>query len=385
VVDVSACRRAEEFRTAVTENMVEGLYALDANGFLTYMNSAAYEMLGWTEGELAGRNIHQTVHFQSSDGKPICEEDCPLTRVRLTGEVLSAVHDTFTRRDGTALPVTYSAAPLAHAEHGQGVVVVFRDATRERADQLREERELDALHWLGRTREAIDEDRLLLYEQPVVPLAAGEPAVELLLRMRARDGDIILPSRFLPVAEKYGLIAEIDRWIISRAVRLAAQGRRVDVNVSAKSMDTDMLAYIKQEIALAGAEPARLVFEVTETALMSDIAVGERFARGVTELGCGLALDDFGTGFASLTYLRRLPFEYLKIDIEFVRDLAENDTNRHLVKAIVALARGLGQQTIAEGVEDETTLAVLRDIGVDFAQGFHLGRPSPVRGLDPRV
>jgi PAS domain S-box-containing protein len=378
VVDLSEVLRAEELRTAITETMVEGLYALDADGRLTFMNAAASEMLGWREDELRERNVHETIHLQHSDGTPIDEADCLLMRVRIEGRSLNGVEDTFTRRDGTMFAVTYSAAPLAHAEHGQGVVVVFRDATQERAEQLRAQRELDALHWLGRTREAIDEHRLVLYSQPIVPLAGDQPSEELLLRMIGRNGEVIVPARFLPVSEQYGLIAEIDRWVIAQAAVVAAQGRHVKVNLSAKSMDIRLLSYIDNELRGAAARPENVVFELTETVLMGNIANGEKFARGLAKIGCGLALDDFGTGFSSLAYLTALPVQYLKIAAEFVRDLPTQNTNQHLVKAIVALARGLDQKTVAEGVEDEETLVLLREFGVDFAQGYHLGMPAPL-------
>ena len=153
----------------------------------------------------------------------------------------------------------------------------------------------------------------------------------------------------------------------------------IEANLSATSIGTsDLLPFIEQQIREAHADPANLVFEITETALMQDITAGEAFARGLTELGCGLALDDFGTGFGSFTYLKKLPITHLKIDIEFVRDLATNPANLHVVKAIVSLARAFGLKTIAEGVEDEHALTLLRAEGVDFAQGFHLGRPVPI-------
>ena len=260
------------------------------------------------------------------------------------------------------------------------MVVVFRDITEEKKEQAAAQRELDALTWLGRIRDAIDENRLVLYSQPIVPLADGRPGEELLLRMIGRDNEVILPGSFLPVAEKYGLIREIDRWVITQATRLAATGRRViEANLSAASIGTsDLLPFIEQQIREAHADPADLVFEITETALMHDITAGEAFARGLTELGCGLALDDFGTGFGSFTYLKKLPITHLKIDIEFVRDLATNPANLHVVKAIVSLARAFGLKTIAEGIEDEQALTLLRAEGVDFAQGFHLGRPEPI-------
>jgi EAL domain-containing protein (putative c-di-GMP-specific phosphodiesterase class I) len=257
---------------------------------------------------------------------------------------------------------------------------VFRDITQEKKEQAAAKKELDVLLWLGRVRDAIDENRLVLYSQPIVPLAGGRPSEELLLRMIGRDNEIILPGTFLPVAEKYGLIGEIDRWVITQAARLAATGRRViEANLSATSIGTsDLLPFIEQQIREAHADPANLVFEITETALMHDIATGEAFARGLAALGCGLALDDFGTGFGSFTYLKKLPITHLKIDIEFVRDLATHPANLHVVKAIVSLARAFGVTTIAEGIEDEQALTLLRAEGVDFAQGFHLGRPGPI-------
>ena len=288
--------------------------------------------------------------------------------------------DAYTRKDGSIFPVAYSSAPVRSGRTLQGVVVVFRDITEEKKEQAAAQRELDALTWLGRIRDAIDENRLTLYSQPIVPLAGGRPGEELLLRMIGRDNEVILPGSFLPVAEKYGLIREIDRWVITQATRLAATGRLViEANLSATSIGTsDLLPFIEQQIREAHADPANLVFEITETALMQDIVAGEAFARGLAQLGCGLALDDFGTGFGSFTYLKKLPITHLKIDIEFVRDLATNPANLHVVKAIVSLARAFGLKTIAEGIEDEQALTLLRAEGVDFAQGFHLGRPEPI-------
>ena len=179
---------------------------------------------------------------------------------------------------------------------------MFRDVTQEKEDQAAGRRELASLSWVGRIRDAIDENRLVLYSQPIVPLAGGQPSEELLLRMIGRDGEVILPGTFLPVAEKYGLIGEIDRWVISQAVRLAAHGRRViEANLSAVSIGTsDLLSFIERQLRETGAPAGNLIFEITETALIEDAAAGEAFARGIAELGCGLALDDFGTGFGSL-------------------------------------------------------------------------------------
>jgi EAL domain-containing protein (putative c-di-GMP-specific phosphodiesterase class I) len=277
-----------------------------------------------------------------------------------------------------------SAAPLLNETTVRGTVVVFRDVTEEKAEQARVQRELDALTWVGRIRDALDEDRLVLYSQPIVPLSGGQPSEELLLRMMSRTNEIIPPGSFLPTAETYGLIAEIDRWVVTQAVGLAAEGRRVEVNLSADSIgNPDFLPSIERLVSDAGADPGNLVFEITETGLMRDIVVGMAFARGIADMGSSVALDDFGTGFGSFTYLKTLPLRYLKIDIEFVRELIPNPANQHVVKAIVSLAHGFDCQTIAEGVEDAETLELLRKYGVDFAQGYHLGRPAPLQGSGP--
>jgi PAS domain S-box-containing protein len=380
VTDITERQEAEHFRAAVMDTMVEGLYALDGQGRLTFMNSAASKLLGWSEEELLGKPMHAAIHFQHADGSPNAEDECELLKVRMQGRPVRVRHDAFTRKDGTIFPVAYSAAPLMSGTHVRGVVVVFRDASVEHAGEDRARRELDALAWVGRIQDALDQDRFVLYSQPIIPLAGGRPRQELLLRMRGQAGEIIAPGSFLPVAEKYGQIGEIDRWVIGEAVRLAAGGMRVEANLSAASIgNLDLLALIERQMHDAGADPSNLIFEITETALMEDVEAGTAFAHGLARIGCELALDDFGTGFGSFTYLKAVPVTYLKIDIDFVRDLGSNPANQHLVKAIVGLADGFGYKTIAEGVEDAETLALLADYGVDFAQGFHVGPPAPIQ------
>jgi PAS domain S-box-containing protein len=379
-IDVTESQQADAFRSVLTENMAEGLFATDADGRLVMMNPAAARMLGWSEEELRGESVHQAFHYQHADGTAYPEEECEISHVRAAGRSVRVEKDAFTRRDGSILPVSYSAAPLLSGERLRGSVVVFRDTTAETAMEQRAQRELDSLAWVGRIRDAIDDGRLVLYSQPIVPLSPGfERAEELLLRMVGADGQVIPPGTFLPIAEKYGLIGEIDRWVITQAAGLAASGRHVHANLSAESIGSlDLLRQIELELNAAGADPANVVFEITETALMRNVDLGQAFARGINDIGCSVALDDFGTGYGSFTYLKRLTLAFLKIDIEFVRDLPTNETNRHVVNAIVGLGRGLGLKTIAEGVETEDTLELLREIGVDLAQGYHLGRPWPV-------
>jgi PAS domain S-box-containing protein len=378
IVDVSERQKADDLRAAVMETMMEGLCVLDGEGRLSFMNTAASRLLGWTEDELRGKNVHDVVHFQYGDGSPHPIEECELLKVRTEGRPVRMSHDAFTRKDGTIFPTAYSAAPLLSGAGVHGVVVVFRDTSAEAAEEERVKRELDTLVWVGRVRDALDEERLTLYSQPIVPLRGGRPSQELLLRMVGSSDEIVLPRTFLPVAERYGLIGEIDRWVIGEAIRIAAGGERVEANLSAESISNlDLLPLIERHLRDSDADPSNVVFEITETALMKDIEAGEAFARGLSSLGCQVALDDFGTGFGSFTYLKKLPIDYLKIDVDFVRELTTNRANQHLVKAIVGLAQDFGYQTIAEGVENAETLALLEDYGVDFAQGYYLGRPAP--------
>jgi EAL domain-containing protein (putative c-di-GMP-specific phosphodiesterase class I)/ketosteroid isomerase-like protein len=198
------------------------------------------------------------------------------------------------------------------------------------------------------------------------------------------DGAIIAPGEFLPAAERFGLISEIDRWVIRQAAAVAATGTPAEFNLSARSLsDPLVLRELAAAIADSGVDPSLLVVEVTETAFAGHPDVGRTFAEHVTELGCQLALDDFGTGFSSLSYLKHLPADHLKIDMEFVRDLVRSETDMRVVRGIVGLAREFNQTTIAEGVEDEETLVLLRELGVDMAQGYLLGRPVPWGELPP--
>lgn len=378
-IDVTERRQYAELHNVVMDNMAEGLYALDADGLVTYLNAAASRMLGWPPEDLLGKPMHETVHFQQEDGTPVPAAECSLLKVRTLGQSIQVATEAFTRKDGSIFPVSYSSAPLRGGETIDGVVVVFRDITQERDEQGRIQRDLAALSWLGRIRDALDEDRMVLYSQPIFSADGGVSSEELLLRMVSRTGEVIAPGAFLPMAEQYGLITEIDRWVAMRAIALAATGRRVEANLSAATIGSlNLLPLIESQLRATGADPGNVIFEITETALMRDVEAGEAFAQGLADLGCGLALDDFGTGFGSFTYLKRLPIGYLKIDIEFVRDLVTNPANQHLVRAIVSLAKAFNLQTVAEGVEDEETWDFLRREGVDYGQGFHLGRPAPM-------
>ncbi|MDP9228465.1 MAG: EAL domain-containing protein, partial [Actinomycetota bacterium] len=376
-------RATEHFLQALTESMAEGMFALNRDGHVTYMNEAAEKLLGWTKHELATRSMHDTTHHQHDDGSPYPAADCPLLGVLNTGTTVRVDSDAFTRRDGRLLPVAYSAAPITIDDEVQGVVVVFGDVSARRAEEQRHKRELETLSWVGRISDALDEDRFVLHAQPIIDVPSRKVVMhELLLRMVDRDGAIIAPGRFLPAAEQYGLIEDIDRWVLAQAIKLAARGQKVHFNISGKSLGSrELMNDLVRTLRDTGADPRLLVCEITETALANDETVAQAFVHELAELGCEIALDDFGIGYGGFNYLKRLPITALKIDIQFVRDLVDNPQNQHVVKAIVNLAQGFGPHTIAEGVESLATLTLLKEYGVDFAQGYAIGRPAPIDTL----
>ncbi|HEV3319702.1 MAG TPA: EAL domain-containing protein [Solirubrobacteraceae bacterium] len=250
------------------------------------------------------------------------------------------------------------------------------------ADDLSSPAGLHRRPWLARLRRALQEDLFAVHYQPIVSLADGRPAhYEALVRLADEPGPLIAPGRFLPAAERYGLVRDIDRLVLARVAALLGsrpEGPRVAINLSALSVtDPAMLTHVERCLRDQGADPGRLVVEITETAAISDMDRARAFCQGLAALGCDVALDDFGAGYGSFHYLTRLPFDYLKIDGSFVRELTVSRNDQLVVQALVGLARGMGVRTIAEYVTDRPTLELLRRYGVDYAQGFELGCPHP--------
>jgi PAS domain S-box-containing protein len=367
------------FLDTVIEAVRDGVYVLDVDGRLRFINEAAERILGWTRDELHGRPMHELIHALRGDGTPHPDGESAITRARDGGEPVRVERDVFTHRDGSLIPVTYTASPFRTAAGDRSQVIVFNDFGEQQARERRLLADADALRCRNRIQDALREDRFELHAQPIVCLRTGATVRhELLLRMRSPEGETILPGEFLPVAEASGLIREIDRLVIRRALRYAGDGHAVSLNISANALgDLTLLAYVDGELRVHAVDPALVVFEITETALVEDEAAAEAFVRAISARGCGVALDDFGTGYGGFRYLKRLPVSSLKIDREFVTELEPGSADHHVVDAIVRLAKGLGLQTVAEGIESLDTLDRLRALGVDHVQGFALGRPRP--------
>ncbi|MEO6486981.1 MAG: EAL domain-containing protein, partial [Thermoanaerobaculia bacterium] len=233
--------------------------------------------------------------------------------------------------------------------------------------------------WITRIRTALKEHDFVLEYQPVIRLATGTIThYEALLRMREIDGRLIQPGEFLPVAERFGLMPQIDRWVFDSVVELLHHVDHVCVfmNLSAASLsDRALLEHFERRIREERIGPGKLAFEITETAAISDLVVAQHWIQTLREWGCLFALDDFGVGFSSLAYLRALPVDFIKIDRSFVRDLDVNPTSRALVDAIQRVATTIGKSVIAEGVETEAHRRVLHELNIEHGQGFLWGRP----------
>ncbi|HEX4964474.1 MAG TPA: EAL domain-containing protein [Thermoanaerobaculia bacterium] len=245
------------------------------------------------------------------------------------------------------------------------------------------------MQWIYRIHKAFAEHRFCLYRQSIHPLTNGgsePPLCEIFIRMVDEDGRLASPAAFIPAAERYHLIASIDRWVVHAAFMALACGTlshgdttRFAINLSGQSVGDDaFLDYVLAEIEATGIAPERIFFEITETAAVGNLAKAMHFIRVLREMGFHFVLDDFGSGLSSFAYLKNLQVDFLKIDGTFVKDMIGNSVQRALVESIHQIGQVMGIRTIAESVEDRTTLEALRDIGVDYAQGYGLSMPEPL-------
>lgn len=240
-------------------------------------------------------------------------------------------------------------------------------------------------------RDALENNRFRLFAQPIVAIsdrakAHGVQRYELLLRMLGENDEVLSPGAFMPAAERYGMMPTLDRWVIHYALEACAELHHntsvcyeLGINLSGASMsDPELLGFVQHEFARHGLQGNRVCFEITETEEITDIKVAQHFISEMRNEGCTFALDDFGSGLSSFTYLKELSVDYLKIDGSFVHEITRNSIDRSIVEGVVTVGDKIGLPTIAEFVENEETLQLLKNIGVDYAQGWHLGRARPL-------
>ncbi|MDR6992586.1 EAL domain-containing protein [Luteimonas sp. 3794] len=284
--------------------------------------------------------------------------------------------------DGSMTPMeilsTADAACYVAKDQGRNRVHVYRPQDEALARRHGE------MEWIGRVNRALEEGRLLLHAQPIYGLQDGHVLHhEVLLRMRDTDGTLVMPMAFIPAAERYGLMPTLDRWVIGNVLARLRAGTQAEqvfaVNLSGASLaDEGLAVFVREAFDATGVDPARICFEITETAAIGNLAQASALMVELKALGCTFALDDFGSGMSSFAYLKHLPVDYLKIDGAFVRDLLVDPIDQAMVEAINHIGHMMGLRTIAEFAEDAAIVQRLREIGVDYAQGYALARPAPL-------
>ena len=252
------------------------------------------------------------------------------------------------------------------------------------------------MRWVTRLQSALEEDRFELVRQDIVAVSdtsSDKQRYELLLRMRDESGSIVQPGTFLPAAERYGLSVNIDRWVVREAFKELGNDKKhledlvfCSINLSGMSLSDDsFLAFVVTQFAETGLPPEKICFDIAETAAIGNLSGATCFIEALGRLGCRFALDDFGSGLSSFAYLKKLPVDFLKIDGIFVKDIVDDSIDRELVRSINQIGHVMGKKTIAEFVENEAILGILREMGVDYAQGFAFGKPRLTKPAGSRA
>ena len=353
--------------------------------------------------ELAGEN--DAVAHLSGDRLGFFLQDCDEQRAQAKAElVLQALERNSIQHDGLAISISASigialisdvikdgpaalntaeVATRSAKERGGGRAVVFRDVD---ASVVQRRCDLDQVSNL---QSAFIESRFVLFAQTIQSLKEDEDSrrCEILVRMLDENEQLMLPVKFMSAAERYQMMIALDRWVINKTLDELANSDNLleinlasfSINVSAQSLaDDDFVDYLLQRIVESGISPEALCFEITETTLVRNLDRAQRFIRKLVKIGCRIALDDFGTGHCSFAYLKDLPVQYIKIDGVFIRDILDNPLSAAIVASVTNIAKVMHAFTVAEHVENDRVLEHLRNLDIDFAQGFSIGRPRPL-------
>lgn len=393
--------------SAQRERTEHAFAVLDLDQFMLVNDACGFEAGDELLRRVARRlrtvvRTRDTVARIGGDEFAVLMEDTDEARAREAVETIRrAVADCDFTWDGRRFPVSASIGMVIVDETSESVGAVFsmadtacfaaKDSGRDRvhvwlsdADETRTR--TSQMRWATRINDALAGNRFELNLQPIRALRGTRRTAhfEVLLRMRDDLGRIVMPGDFLPAAERYSLSASIDRWVVQHAFEWLADasvpvGVSCSINLSGQSIGHGgMLELIHACLDAGKVSPDRVCFEVTETAAVADLVSATRFIQDLRERGCRFALDDFGSGFSSLAYLKQLPVDYLKIDGAFVRDMANDSIDLAMVRSINDIGHVMGKQTVAEFVEDDATLQLLAGMGVDFVQGYVIGRPAPL-------
>ncbi|UTF58943.1 bifunctional diguanylate cyclase/phosphodiesterase [Gilvimarinus sp. DA14] len=434
VEDISESRRlSKELSFQATHDALTGLYnrraferrltdslkrarAESTQHSLCFIDLDQFKVVNDTSGHFAGDRLLQQVVdvFRrelrdcdmlarlGGDEFAMILENCPLDVAgRITEKLRAALEEFHFAWDGNSYNISCSvgvvsisandkdtesimrAADIAcylAKEKGRNRVYVSRDD-----DQHQRQREGE-MNWLGRIRDAMNSDRLFLDAQKIIPIQQQDDSIsyEVLVRLKDETGKVVPPSAFLPAAERFGVANQIDRWVIDKTLSLLAAHPlhvqrlyKCHINLSGVSLDQpDFYTYVAECFQRYAVPPEKICFEITETAAVNNLLDAIALMESLGKIGCSFALDDFGTGLSSFSYLRRLPVDTLKIDGVFVRDIVADKTDLAMVRAINEVGQTLGKYTIAEFVENDASLQVLKTMGVDAAQGYGLHKPA---------
>ncbi len=390
----------------------------DARHALCYMDLDQFKLVNDTAGHNAGDELlRQITHLLRNsirdrdtlarlggDEFGLLLDNCPLAKAqKIAQKLVGAVREFRFVWEGRIfqIGVSIGVVPITAATESVGQLLSQVDVACYTAKDLgrnqvhvyhRQDgepaRRHNEIRRAAELRETLEQGRFCLYSQPIVALApATYPSAhcELLLRLVGTEGELLLPQAFIPAAERYGLMAAIDRWVIHTVLHgcSGAFGARPDlelaINLSGNSLsDESLLDFIQQQLATSALSPRQICFEITETAAIQHLHRAGHLIAELRTLGCRFALDDFGSGLSSFTYLKQLPVDYLKIDGAFVRDIAEDIIDHAMVAAINQIGHTMGIQTIAEWAESDAIVEQLRSLGVDYAQGYAMGPPTPL-------
>ena len=407
-----------EFERRLDEAIESG-HRGDGQHVLCYLDLDRFKVVNDTSGHLAGDSMlrevakvlrdavrdSDTVGRLGGDEFGMLLMGCPLEKARqIADDVCRAVGDyrfvwkdkifnigvsiglVEISRESGALEELLAAADSAcyvAKKQGSGRVVVY--SARDEALA----RHTGEIQWLQRLQGALKENRFHLYHQPIVPaygVDGGGPAMEVLVRLQDEAGHEVPPSEFVRAAERYRLMSLVDRWVVQTTLAALGRGaipvpsnRSVAINISGQTLsDVQFLEFVVECLDSTGVNPAQVCFEITESAVVANLDHARRFVGVLHGMGCQFALDDFGSGVGSFSNLKNLPMDYLKIDGSFMRNLARDSVNQAMVGAMIKLARTLNFRVIAEQVEDTAAVEAARKIGVDFLQGYAIGRPQPL-------
>jgi diguanylate cyclase (GGDEF)-like protein/PAS domain S-box-containing protein len=406
-----------EFERRLEEAIASG-HRGDGQHVLCYLDLDRFKLVNDTSGHLAGDSmlrevaklLRDAVRDSDTVGRLGGDEfgtlliGCPLDKARqIADDLCRAVNDyrfvwkdkifnigvsvglvEISRESGTIEELLAAADTACYVakKQGSGRVVVY--SARDEAHA----RHTGEIQWLQRLQGALKENRFHLYHQVIVPAheAEGGPAMEVLVRMQDENGNELAPADFMRAAERYRLMGLVDRWVVQTTLAALGRGaiavpesRSVAINISGQTLgDTQFLEFVVECFDSTGASPAQVCFEITESAVIANLEHARRFVGVLHGMGCQFALDDFGSGVGSFSNLKTLPLDYLKIDGSFMRNLARDTVNQAMVTAMIKLARTLNFRVIAEQVEDTAAVEAARKIGVDFLQGYAVGRPQPL-------